>query len=91
MSRIIAVLSRTAAAHRRIIAVMSRIYCDYFGLRHLIGDDYTAILLLLTTVSDDFTTVALRFFLIGEGIYGALNKRNRINVSYLFLLERQLK
>ena len=44
---------------------MSRIYCDYFGPRHLIGDDYTAILLLLTTVSDDFPTVALRFFLIG--------------------------
>ena len=45
---------------------MSRIYCDYFGARHLIGDDYTAILLLLTTVSDDFPTVALRFFLIGH-------------------------
>ena len=51
----------------RIIAVMSRIYCDYFGARHLIGDDFTAILLLLTTVSDDFPTVALRFFLIGDG------------------------
>ena len=44
---------------------MSHIYCDYCGARHLIGDDYTAILLLLTTVSDDFPTVALRFFLIG--------------------------
>ena len=65
MSRIIAVLSRKIAVHRRKIAVMSRIYCDYFGARHLIGDDYTAILLLLTTVSDDFPTVALRFFLIG--------------------------
>ena len=66
MSRIVAVLSRTATAHRRIIAVMSRIYCDYFGARHLIGDDYTAILLLYTTIFDDFPTViALRFFLIG--------------------------
>ena len=62
MSRIIAVLSRKIAVHRRKIAVMSRIYCDYFGARHLIGDDYTAILLLLTTVSE---TVALRFFLLG--------------------------
>ena len=44
---------------------MSRIYCDYFGARHLIGDDYTAILLLYTMVSDDFPTVALRYFLIG--------------------------
>ena len=64
MSRIIAVLSRTTAVNRRIIAVMSRIYCDYFGARHLIDDDYTAILLLLTTVSDDFPTVALRFFFL---------------------------
>ena len=62
MSRIIAVLSRTAAVHRKKIAVMSHIYCDYFGARHLIGDDFTAILPLLTTVSDDFPTVALRFF-----------------------------
>ena len=68
MSRIIAVLSRTAAAHRSIIAVMSRIYCEYFGARHLIGDDYTAILLLYTTVSDDFPTVPLRLFLIGSGL-----------------------
>ena len=30
MSRIIAVLSRTAAAHRRIIAVMSRKVCGNF-------------------------------------------------------------
>ena len=65
MSRIIAVLSRKTAVNRKIIAVMSRIYCDYFGARHLIGDDYTAILLLLTTVSDDFPTIALQFFLIG--------------------------
>ena len=43
MSRIIAVLSRIAAAHRRIIAVMSRIYWDYFGARHLTGDGYIAI------------------------------------------------
>ena len=63
MSRIIAVLSRTAAAHSRIIAVMSRIYCDYFGARHFIGDDFTAILLLHTTVSDDFPSVALGMFL----------------------------
>ena len=47
---------------------MSRIYCNYFGARHLIGDDYTAILLLLTTVSDDFATVALRFFQQGKGM-----------------------
>ena len=47
---------------------MSRIYCDYFGARHLIGDDYTAILLLLSTVYDDFPTVALRFILIGLDI-----------------------
>ena len=65
MSRIITVLSRKIAVNRRKIAVMSRIYCYYFGARHLIGDDYTAILLLLPTVSDDFPTVALRFFLIG--------------------------
>ena len=45
--RKIAVMSRTAAVNRRKIAVKSRIYCDYFGARHLIGDDYTAILLLL--------------------------------------------
>ena len=44
---------------------MSRTHCNYIGARHLIGDDYTVILLLLTTVSDDFPTVALRFFLIG--------------------------
>ena len=56
MSRILAVLSRTAAVHRRIIAVISSIYSDYFGARHLIGDDYTAILLLLTTVFHDFPT-----------------------------------
>ena len=62
MSLIIAVLSRKIAVHRRKIAVMSRIYCDYFGALHLIGDDYTATLLLLTTVSDDFPTVAQRFF-----------------------------
>ena len=66
MSRIIALLSSKIAVHRRKIAVMSRIYCDNFGARHLIGDDYTEILLLLTTVSDDFPTVALRFFLIGS-------------------------
>ena len=62
MSRIIAVLSRKIAVHGRKIAVMNRIYCDYFGARHLIDDDYAAILLLLPTVSDDFPTVALRFF-----------------------------
>ena len=38
---------------------MSRIYCNYFGARHLIGDDYTAILLLHTTVSDDFSTTLM--------------------------------
>ena len=60
MSRIIiAVMSRKTAVHRRIIAIMSRIYCDYFGARYLIGDDYTAILLLYTTVFNDFSTVAL--------------------------------
>ena len=54
--------SHSCSSHSRIIAVMNRIYCDYFGARHLIGDDYTAILLLYTTVSDDFPTVELRFF-----------------------------
>ena len=68
MSRIIAVLSRKTAVNRRVIAVMSSIYCDYFGACQLIGDDYTAILLLHTMVSDDFPTEALRFF-------------NRLNIS----------
>ena len=55
---------------------MSRNYCDYFGARHLIGGDYTAILLLLTTVSDDFPTVALRFSLIGLAIVVVSNYDN---------------
>ena len=58
---------------------MSRIYCDYFGARHLIGVDYTAILLLLTTVSDDFPVVVLRFFMIGtQDILGSVYLLRRI-------------
>ena len=62
MSRIIEVMSRTAEVNRQLIAVMSRIYCDYFGAHHLIDDDYTAILLLYTTVSNDFRLKHCDFF-----------------------------
>ena len=72
-------IARHIAVYRclsQCTAVMSGIYCDYFGARHLIGDDHTAILLLLTTVSDDFPTVVLRFFLIGI-----------MNTAHLFLFD----
>ena len=67
MSQIIAVLSRTAAAHTVIdnIAALSRICCDYFGARHLIGDDYTAILLLLQNGFRRFSDCSTAIFLTG--------------------------
>ena len=62
---------------------MSGIYSDYIGARHLIGDDYTEILLLHTAVSNDFPTVALWFSLIAR-VGQCVEKRIIILVSKLY-------
>ena len=50
-SRMSSIIAGIPLFMSRIIAVMSSIYCNYFGARHLICDDYTAI---FTTLHNGF-------------------------------------